>query len=76
MSSGSLRAPHSPQGGDVNAAVAAGLDAAGFGIAVNSSRAILYAGKDEMFAQASAAAAKATRDAINAAKAKALAARG
>ena len=64
------------QGGDVNAAVAAGLDAAGFGIAVNSSRAILYAGKDEMFAQASAAAAKATRDAINAAKAKALAARG
>ncbi|WP_288560791.1 orotidine-5'-phosphate decarboxylase [Duodenibacillus massiliensis] len=64
------------QGGDVNAAVAAGLDAAGFGIAVNSSRAILYAGKDEMFAQASAAAAKATRDAINTAKAKALAARG
>lgn len=60
------------QGGDVNAAVAAGLDAAGAGMIINSSRAIIFAGKDENFAQAAAEAARATRDAIRAAKVKAL----
>lgn len=60
------------QGGDVNAAVAAGLDAAGAGMIINSSRAIIFAGKDENFAQAAADAARATRDAIRAAKVKAL----
>ena len=57
------------QGGDVNAAVAAGLDADGWGMIINSSRAILYAGKDEHFAQAAAEAAISTRDAIRRAKA-------
>lgn len=60
------------QGGDVNAAVTAGLDAAGAGMIINSSRAIIFAGKDENFAQAAADAARATRDAIRAAKVKAL----
>ena len=60
------------QGGDVNAAVAAGLDAAGAGMIINSSRAIIFAGNDENFAQAAADAARATRDAIRAAKVKAL----
>ena len=60
------------QGGDVNAAVAAGLDAAGAGMIINSSRAIIFAGKDENFAQAAADAARATRDAIRATKVKAL----
>lgn len=60
------------QGGDVNAAVAAGLDAAGAGMIINSSRAIIFSGKDENFAQAAADAARATRDAIRAAKVKAL----
>lgn len=60
------------QGGDVNAAVAAGLDAAGAGMIINSSRAIIFADKDENFAQAAADAARATRDAIRAAKVKAL----
>lgn len=57
------------QGGDVNAAVAAGLDADGWGMMINSSRAIIYAGKDENYAAAAARAALATRDAIRAAKA-------
>ena len=53
------------QGGDVNAA-------AGRVMIINSSRAIIFAGKDENFAQAAANAARATRDAIRAAKIKAL----
>ena len=57
------------QGGDVNAAVAAGLDAEGWGMIINSSRAVIYAGKDEHFGQAAADAARSTRDAIRAAKA-------
>lgn len=57
------------QGGDVNAAVAAGLDADGRGMIINSSRAVIFAGKDEKFGEAAAKAAQATRDAIRAAKA-------
>jgi orotidine-5'-phosphate decarboxylase len=53
------------QGGDVAATVAAGRDAAGAGMMINSSRAILYAGRGEDFAQAARQAAAQTRDAIN-----------
>lgn len=57
------------QGGDVNAAVAAGLDANGRGMIINSSRAVIFAGSGDDFDQAAAKAAQATRDAIRAAKA-------
>ncbi|MEA3121027.1 MAG: orotidine-5-phosphate decarboxylase [Paraburkholderia sp.] len=53
------------QGGDVEATVRAGRTAAGTGMMINSSRAILYAGKGEDFAQAAARAAQETRDKIN-----------
>lgn len=53
------------QGGDVHASVQAGQDAQGAGMVVNSSRAILYAASGEDFAQAAAAVARQTRDAIN-----------
>jgi orotidine-5'-phosphate decarboxylase len=53
------------QGGDVAATVAAGRDASGAGMMINSSRAILYAGAGEDFADAARRAAIETRDAIN-----------
>ena len=53
------------QGGDVEATVRAGRSAAGAGMLINSSRAILYAGKGDDYAQAAACAAQKTRDAIN-----------
>jgi orotidine-5'-phosphate decarboxylase len=53
------------QGGDLAACVRAGCDAHGAGLAINSSRAILYAGSGEDFAPAAAAAARRTRDEIN-----------
>ncbi len=53
------------QGGDIEATVGAGKTGAGTGLMINSSRAILYAGKDEHFAAAARAAALETRDAIN-----------
>ncbi len=57
------------QGGDIEATVKAGRTAAGSGLMINSSRAILYAGTDknagEDYAAAARAAALATRDAIN-----------
>ena len=53
------------QGGDVEATLNAGRTAAGTGLIINNSRAILYAGKDEDFAQASRQAAQASRDLIN-----------
>lgn len=57
------------QGGDVQATVEAGRTAAGTGMMINSSRAILYAKPDEKagedFAQAARRVALATRDAIN-----------
>jgi orotidine-5'-phosphate decarboxylase len=61
------------QGGDVEAAVRAGLDGAGAGLVVNSSRAILYAGSGESFAQHARRAATGTRDAIEAARRAAIA---
>jgi orotidine-5'-phosphate decarboxylase len=53
------------QGGDVAAAVRAGRTADGFGMVVNSSRGIIYAGEGEGFAEAAGQAAKALRDEIN-----------
>lgn len=53
------------QGGDIEATVKAGRSANGTGLMINSSRAILYAGKDEHFAAAARQAALETRDAIN-----------
>ncbi|MDR0634080.1 MAG: orotidine-5'-phosphate decarboxylase [Azoarcus sp.] len=57
------------QGGEIAATVAAGQTADGFGLAINSSRAILYAGAGEDFAAAARRAALATREAINARRA-------
>lgn len=56
------------QGGDVDATVAAGRDADGAGLVINSSRAILYAGHDRDFAAAARRAAVATRAAIDRAR--------
>jgi len=53
------------QGGDVAATVQAGSNADRTGMLINSSRAILYAGKGEDFATAARQAALETRDAIN-----------
>jgi orotidine-5'-phosphate decarboxylase len=53
------------QGGDIEATVKAGRSAHGTGLMINSSRAILYAGKDQDFAQAARQIALETRDAIN-----------
>ena len=53
------------QGGDVEATVRAGRTATGTGLMINSSRAILYAGKDENFHIAARAAAQETRATIN-----------
>lgn len=56
------------QGGDIEATVRAGQTAAGAGMMINSSRAILYAkpADGEGFADAAARVARETRDAINA----------
>ena len=53
------------QGGDIEATVSAGKTGHATGLMINSSRAILYAGKDEGFAAAARQAAQETRDAIN-----------
>lgn len=53
------------QGGDVAALVHAGRTADGTGLVISSSRAILYAGNDERFADAARAAAAELRDEIN-----------
>jgi orotidine-5'-phosphate decarboxylase len=55
------------QGGDVQATVQAGRTAQGTGMLINSSRAILYAGTGEDFAQAAANVARETRDQMRAA---------
>jgi orotidine-5'-phosphate decarboxylase len=59
------------QGGDIPATVAAGRTAAGTGMMINSSRAILYAKPvgEEGYAGAARRVAMETRDAINAARA-------
>lgn len=53
------------QGGDIEATVRAGRAPAGTGLMISSSRAILYAGSGDDFAQAARRAAMETRDAIN-----------
>jgi orotidine-5'-phosphate decarboxylase len=53
------------QGGDVAAAVRAGRTADGFGMVLNSSRGIIYAGSGEGFADAAREAARKLRDEIN-----------
>ena len=60
------------QGGDVEATVRAGCDRSGNGLMINSSRAILYAGSGEAYAEASRIVARETRDAINRYRAPAL----
>ncbi|WP_269499834.1 orotidine-5'-phosphate decarboxylase [Castellaniella sp. S9] len=52
------------QGGDIRATVRAGRTPAGRGMMINSSRAILYAGRGEDWTEAAAKAARATRSAI------------
>ena len=56
------------QGGDIDAVVAAGLDADGWGLVVSSSRAILYASDGDDFEDAARAEAIRTRDALRAAR--------
>jgi orotidine-5'-phosphate decarboxylase len=58
------------QGGDVEATVQAGADSNGYGMVINSSRAILYASSGDDYAEAARAAAIATRDQIRAAGAR------
>jgi orotidine-5'-phosphate decarboxylase len=53
------------QGGDIEATVKAGRTATGAGLMINSSRAILYAGKGEDYAAAARQMALQTRDEIN-----------
>ncbi|HXE39681.1 MAG TPA: orotidine 5'-phosphate decarboxylase, partial [Azonexus sp.] len=53
------------QGGDIEATVRAGRTDNGTGLMINSSRAILFAGKDENFAAAARRVALETRDVIN-----------
>ena len=50
--------------GDVEATVAAGRDSRGYGMVINSSRAILYASNGPDFASAARTEAVRTRDAI------------
>lgn len=53
------------QGGDIEATVKAGKTLGGTGLMINSSRAVLYAGQGEDYADAARQAALETRDAIN-----------
>ena len=55
------------QGGDVQATVDAGATADGFGMVINSSRAVLYASSGNDFADAARRVATATRDEIRSA---------
>ena len=53
------------QGGDLTAAVSCGQDAAGGGVLINVSRAVLYAGKGDDFAMLARQEASRLRDEIN-----------
>lgn len=63
------------QGGDLNAAVKAGMDDNGRGIIVNSSRGVLYASNGKDFARAARAEVCKLHDAISAARCRGLAER-
>jgi orotidine-5'-phosphate decarboxylase len=54
------------QGGDIAATVAACQDSRGWGMIINSSRSIIYASRDDDFAQAAYVATAKLRDEINA----------
>ena len=56
------------QGGDLEAAVRAAVDANRSGAVINSSRGVIYASGEKDFARAARRAALATRDAINRAR--------
>ena len=56
------------QGGDIDASVKAGRTTDGTGMAINSSRAILYASGGDDFAEAAQRVARETREAINRAR--------
>jgi orotidine-5'-phosphate decarboxylase len=56
------------QGGDVAAVVEAGATHAGGGLVINASRSVLYASKDEDFAEAARREATSLRDQINSAR--------
>ena len=56
------------QGGDIDAAVTAGMTDARDGMVINSGRAILYASAQDDWREAARKAAQTTRDAINAAR--------
>ena len=56
------------QGGDVEKVVTFGRRADGYGLIVNSSRGIIYAGKGDDFAAAAGEAAKLLRDQMRAVK--------
>lgn len=56
------------QGGDVAAAVRAGLDAEGYGVLINAGRSITYASSADDFATAARGVARDLRDEINAAR--------
>lgn len=56
------------QGGSVQEVVSAGRDKNGFGLLINSSRGIIYAGKGSDFAAAAGEAARRLRDEINQAR--------
>jgi len=58
------------QGGDIEATVAAGVDDNGFGMLINSSRAIIYAGDGPDYARSAEIAARATRDEIEIARSR------
>ena len=58
------------QGGDLEAAVLEGTDAAGEAAVINSSRAILYASRGPDFMEAAAAETLRLKEAVNAARAK------
>lgn len=64
------------QGGDLEAAVDAGLDARGWGLVVNSSRAILYAGSGADFATEARTEAMRMRDQLRGAAVAVMARRG
>ncbi|MFI5270472.1 MAG: orotidine-5'-phosphate decarboxylase [Candidatus Saccharimonadales bacterium] len=53
------------QGGDTEAAVRAGINSAGTGLIINSSRSILYASQDDDYIEAAKSAALKMRDSIN-----------
>ncbi|MEY3054514.1 MAG: hypothetical protein RL550_1037, partial [Actinomycetota bacterium] len=55
------------QGGDVVATVSAGIDSTGYGMMINSSRAVLYASDGSDWIDATRRDAEATRDEIRAA---------